>query len=57
VFGVGNKPIIVTAWINRLDDNHMSLNPNLYISSKKERQERVKSIIDMLNNNKDKTER
>ena len=57
VFGVGNKPIIVTAWINRLDDNHMSLNPNLYISSKKERQERVKSIIDMLNNNKDKIEK
>lgn len=50
VFGVGNKPIIVTAWINRSDDNHENLNTNLYIGSKKERQERVKSIRDKINN-------
>lgn len=50
VFGVGKRPIIVTAWINRSGDNHANLNTNLYIGSKKERQERVKAIMDMNKN-------
>ena len=51
VFGIGKRPLIITAWLNRLDDNHTSLNPNLYVKSKKERQERIKSIIDRTKNN------
>lgn len=51
VFGVGKKPLIITAWINRSNDTHTNLNTNLYIGSKKERQERVKALIDMKTNN------
>ena len=56
VFGIGKRPLIITAWLNRLDDNHTSLNPNLYVKSKKERQERIKSIVDRTKNNKQKNQ-
>lgn len=44
VFSIENGPKIVTAWLNTVNDNHRSLNTNLYVASKKDRQERIKSF-------------
>lgn len=37
VFGVEGKPTIVTAWLNKLNDKHKTLDPTRYVQSKKDR--------------------
>ena len=44
------SPLIITAWIDDLDGNHEMVNPKRYITSKQDRQKRVQSILDSLNN-------
>lgn len=41
VFGVEGKPTIVTAWLNKLNDKHKTLDPTRYVQSKKDRIEKV----------------
>lgn len=37
VFGVEKKPRIVTAWLNKINDTHKTLDPTRYVQSKKDR--------------------
>lgn len=37
VFSVEGKPTIVTAWLNKLNDKHKTLDPTRYVQSKKDR--------------------